>query len=173
MATTKAKSEIGRIDPFEEMREMMEAWSPFRWGWNRPVWSAWPTRALHPMATMFEDPWVFNGDWVPAMDVIEDEKATVVRLELPGVEAEKVNVRVDEGCLVVEGERERETVEENGEVRRRERRWGKFYRSVSLPEGADADKISAEYDKGILTVRVPRPEIKAAKGKKIEIKLAA
>ena len=158
MATAKSKSEIARIDPLEEMTEMMRAWAPFRWGWNPAMLGA---------------PWVFNGDWAPAMDVVDEEKATVVRLELPGVEPEKVSVRVEEGCLVVEGERERETVEGGGEVCRRERRWGKFYRSVSLPEGADPDKISAEDSDGILTIRVPRSEIKAAKGRKIEIKKAA
>lgn len=170
--TTTGKSEIARVDPFEEMREMMEAWAPFRWGWEHP-WPAWPMRSMPSLAAMFEAPWVFKGDWAPAMDVVDEEKATVVRIELPGVEPGRVNVRVEEGCLVIEGERERETVEGDGEVRRRERRWGKFYRSISLPEGAEADKITAEYEKGILTVRVPRPEIKAVKGKKIEIKMAA
>lgn len=169
MATTKAKSEIARRDPFEEMREMMEEWAPFRWGWNH-FWPTWPAR---PTAGMFGDPLIFRGDWIPAMDVVEEEKATVVRMELPGVDPEKVAVRVEEGFLIVEGERERETVEGNGEIRRRERRWGKFCRSVSLPEGANADKITAEYDKGVLTVRIPRPEVKVATGKKIEIKMAA
>jgi HSP20 family protein len=174
MATTKAKkAEIVRIDPFKEMREMMEGWEPFTYGrglfW--PTWPTWPARSL---AAMLEEPLVFKGDWIPAMDVVEEDKASVVRMELPGMEPEKVTVRIEGGNLIVEGEREKETVDGgNGAVRRQERRWGKFYRAVSLPEGADPDRVTAEFDKGVLTVTVPRPALKAPKGKKIEIKKAA
>lgn len=170
MASAKKGSEIARVDPFEEMREMMEGWSPFGWGRDR-WWPTWPLR----WPAMFEDPLSFKSDWIPAMDVVEEDKASVVRMELPGIEPEKVTVRVEDGFLIVEGERARETVDGDGGVaRRRERRWGKFCRSVSLPRGAEADRVTAEFDKGILTVRIPRPELKkAAKGRTIEIRKAA
>jgi len=70
--------------------------------------------------------------------------------------------------------RNRETADGKGAARRTERRWGKFFRSITLPEGAEAEKIDAEFDKGVLTVRIPTPQAKpATAGKKIKVKAKA
>ncbi|MDN5854521.1 MAG: Hsp20/alpha crystallin family protein [Actinomycetia bacterium] len=91
----------------------------------------------------------------PAADVERDGDDAVVRIELPGVDVENdVTVEVDEGRLVVRGERRDERTEENDGRSLREIHYGEFHRSFSLPKHVDSDAISASYDSGVLTVRV-------------------
>lgn len=108
------------------------------------------------------------GSWMPAMDVYETEESIVAKLELPGIEPGDVDVSVEDHTLTVSGTREftSDTNEEN--YHRVERRYGSFVRSISLPQTADVERVSASFDKGVLTVEVPKVE--RAKPKKIEIK---
>ena len=108
-----------------------------------------------------------GGAWMPAMDVFETEGAIVAKLELPGIEPSDVEVAVEDATLTVSGKREfaSETNEDN--YHRVERRYGSFSRSISLPQTADVEKVSARFDKGVLTIEVPKSE--RAKPKKIEI----
>ena len=107
------------------------------------------------------------GAWMPAMDVFETESAIVAKLELPGIEPGDVEVAVEDATLTVSGKREfaSETNEEN--YHRVERRYGSFARSIALPQTADVEKVNARFDKGVLTIEVPKSE--RAKPKKIEI----
>ncbi len=90
----------------------------------------------------------------------------MIRAELPGVDPEKdVEVTVESGMLTVHAERREETKED----RHSEFKYGSLTRSVSLPEGADPDKITASYDKGILTVTVPVPEEAKPSARRIAI----
>jgi HSP20 family protein len=108
-----------------------------------------------------------TGAWMPAMDVFERDDAIVAKLELPGIEPNDVEVAVEDATLTVSGTREfaSETNEEN--YHRVERRYGSFSRSIALPQTADVEKVSARFDKGVLTIEVPKSE--RAKPKKIEI----
>ena len=108
-----------------------------------------------------------TGAWMPAMDVFETQDAIVAKLELPGIEPGDVEVAVEDSTLTVSGTREfaSETNEEN--YHRVERRYGSFSRSIALPQTADVEKVSARFDKGVLTIEVPKSE--RAKPKKIEI----
>lgn len=108
-----------------------------------------------------------TGAWMPAMDVFETQDAIVAKLELPGIEPNDVEVAVEDATLTVSGTREfaSETNEEN--YHRVERRYGSFSRSIALPQTADVEKVSARFDKGVLTIEVPKSE--RAKPKKIEI----
>jgi HSP20 family protein len=108
-----------------------------------------------------------TGAWMPAMDVFETEDEIVAKLELPGIEPNEVEVQVEDSTLTVSGKREfsSETNEEN--YHRVERRYGAFTRSIALPQTADVEKVAAKFDKGVLTVEVPKVE--RAKPKKIEI----
>lgn len=109
-----------------------------------------------------------TGAWMPAMDVFEGDDAIVAKLELPGIEPNDVEVAVGDATLTVSGKREfaSETNEEN--YHRVERRYGSFARSITLPQTADVEKVGASFDRGILTIEVPKVE--RAKPKKIEIK---
>jgi HSP20 family protein len=109
-----------------------------------------------------------RNTWVPALDVRETEDRYELSLDLPGLEANDVSVNYEDGTLTVSGKREFSS-EDSGETWHRiERSFGTFARSVRLPRAAYGDKIEATFDKGVLTVSVPKVE--AAKPRTIEVK---
>jgi HSP20 family protein len=105
--------------------------------------------------------------WAPALDVREDKDSFVIRAELPGLKREDIEVSLQDGALVISGERTVEKVEEGVEVHRQERYYGKFQRALTLPEPVAADKVKADYKDGVLTVTLPKTE--EAKPKKIDV----
>jgi HSP20 family protein len=96
--------------------------------------------------------------WVPPMDLVETQDQLVLRADLPGLERGDVNVEVKDGVLTVSGERKAEHQERKDGAYRVERAFGSFSRSMALPESVDADKITADFDKGVLEIRIPKPE---------------
>jgi HSP20 family protein len=96
--------------------------------------------------------------WVPAMDLTETDEHLVLRADLPGLDKDDVKIEVKDGVLTVSGERKAEQEERTDGFYRVERAFGGFSRSMSLPEHVDAEKITAEFDKGVLEVRIPKPE---------------
>jgi HSP20 family protein len=96
--------------------------------------------------------------WVPAMDLVETEDALILRADLPGLERDDVNIEIKDRVLTVSGERKSEHEEKADGFHRVERAYGGFARSLTLPEGVVADKIEANFDKGVLEVRIPKPE---------------
>ena len=102
------------------------------------------------------------ADWVPAVDVVEENDRFVLRADVPGVNPENIDVSMENGVLTVSGHRENETTEDAGGVKRIERLSGRFYRRFSLPESANAENITARSANGIQEVVIPKqPEIKA------------
>jgi HSP20 family protein len=103
-----------------------------------------------------------NGErgrrWVPAMDLIEKEDALVLRADLPGLDRDDVAIEVKDNVLTVAGERKAAHEEKAEGFHRVERAYGSFSRTLTLPEGIDADAVTAEFDKGVLEVRIPKPE---------------
>jgi HSP20 family protein len=99
--------------------------------------------------------------WSPAVEVKEKEGKLLVTAELPGLKKEDVQVHIDGDTLVVEGERKQEKEEKREGYYHSERSYGKFYRSIRLPEGAKADQVAAQFNNGVLEVSVPIPEVKA------------
>jgi len=98
----------------------------------------------------------------PAIDVAEDGAAITVSAELPGLERKDVEVSVKDGVLAIRGEKRREAGSDEGRFHRVERRYGSFYRALSLPETVDAEGIDARFKDGVLVVTLPkRPEAKA------------
>ena len=96
--------------------------------------------------------------WVPAMDLLATDEHLVLRADLPGLDREDVNVEIKDGVLTVSGERKAEREERGRDFYRAERAFGSFSRSLALPEHVDAEKISADFDKGVLEIRIPKPE---------------
>ena len=109
------------------------------------------------------------SSWSPAVDIIEDEKEFLVKVSLPDVKKEDAHVSVENGVLVISGERKFEKEEKNKRYHRTERSYGSFTRSFSLPEGADPAKVRAEFKDGLLRVHMPKSE--TAKPKQIEVKV--
>ena len=96
--------------------------------------------------------------WMPAMDLVETDDRFVLRADLPGLSESDVNIEVEDNVLTVSGERkaEHETTKEG--YHRVERAFGGFSRSLTLPEGVDAGAVEATFDRGVLEVRIPKPE---------------
>ena len=108
-----------------------------------------------------------SSGWVPALDVQEDKDSFVVRTELPGLKREDIQVSLHDGALVISGERKAEVAQEGVEIHRQERYHGKFQRVLTLPSPVSADKVSAQYKDGVLTVTLPKTE--EAKPKQIDV----
>jgi HSP20 family protein len=97
--------------------------------------------------------------WSPAIEVKQEKGRLLVIAELPGVNFEDVKAHVVGDALVIEGERKFEKEEKRGEYFHTERRYGRFYRAIPLPEGANVEKASASFNNGVLTVALPVPEV--------------
>lgn len=105
--------------------------------------------------------------WAPPVDIEETPDHLVFRAELPGMSREDIDVELEDGVLMLNGEKKEEPKAENVQGLLYERRWGTFTRRFTLPRAVDANAINATYSNGVLTVRVPKAE--EAKGRKIEI----
>lgn len=145
-----------RWDPFKELEEMERR-----------------------LATMFgRAPVRKNGEkeealtvaeWAPLVDITEDEKEYVIKAELPEVKKEDIKLTVHDDVLTITGERKSEKEEKGKKYHRVERAYGSFMRSFTLPEDADASKVTAESKDGVLKVHLPKSE--KAKPKSIEVKV--
>jgi HSP20 family protein len=115
-------------------------------------------------------PWeeTLPGAWTPDLEVADTGKEIVVKAEVPGLGPEDIDVRVSGSVLTLSGEKKEESEEKREGYYRSERRFGSFFRTIDLPPGARADSVTAEYAKGILTVKIGKTEAPAPK--KIEVK---
>ena len=101
----------------------------------------------------------FRGSWVPSVDIYEtDTHDLVLRAELPGMSREDIEVTVENGTIVIKGEKKFDTEVKEEHYRRIERTYGTFHRSFTLPNTVDAAKVAAEYKNGVLTVTLPFKE---------------
>jgi HSP20 family protein len=108
------------------------------------------------------------GAWAPPVDIFERQDHLVIRAEVPGVDMEDMDIRIENGVLTLHGERKQETEVQEQNAYRMERIYGMFTRSFSLPTTVDAAKVTATYKDGVLEVTVPK--IETAKPKNVEIK---
>ncbi len=144
-----------------------------------------PVRELHSMQnemnrlfnTFFDSP---NGGgnggaqasvrrWIPAMDVVETPDHFVLRADLPGMSENDVNIELEDNVLTISGERKSEHEQRNEGYYRVERASGSFSRSLTLPEGVEADGIQASFKNGVLEVQIAKPE--QQKPRKVQISL--
>lgn len=141
-------------DPWEEMEQMQERMAHL-----------FDLTALRPDVGQ---ELISARDWAPLVDITEDDKEYLIKAELPEVKKEEVKVGVENGVLNLSGERKHE--EETGAKKqhRMERSYGRFVRSFTLPDDADAAKVSAEFKDGLLKVHVPKSQ--STKPKAIEVK---
>ena len=108
----------------------------------------------------------------PPVDVAESEKAYEIAAELPGMDEKNIEVKVANGNLTIKGEKQEEKEEKKKDYYLHERHFGSFERSFEMPEGVDADKIEANFKKGVLTVTLPKKAEAQKPAKKIEVKAA-
>ena len=133
----------------------VEVSDPFRAldSWMDELWRNWPARNLADSASAMPR---------PAMDVIENEQSFVIRLDLPGLKPDDVNVEVENDVLTISGEMG-DTVEREGDrYHYRERTYGSFQRSVRLSNTIDTEHVEANFENGVLNITLPKlPEAKA------------
>jgi HSP20 family protein len=114
-----------------------------------------------------EEGWL-KGRLVPSLDLSETANAIDVRMDLPGIKPEEIDVQLNNGVLTVSGERKEEKEEKDKMYHRVERRRGSFSRSVTLPASVMEDKVEAQYRDGVLTISMQKTD--EAKSRKIKVK---
>jgi HSP20 family protein len=98
-----------------------------------------------------------SGRWIPAMDLVETDDHLVLRGDLPGMTEDDVDIEIKDNVLTVSGERKSEQEERAEGYHRVERSFGRFSRSLTLPQGIDPDKVEAKFENGVLEVQIPKP----------------
>jgi HSP20 family protein len=110
---------------------------------------------------------LMNGSFVPAVDVYEDTHKVVLKLEVPGIKQEDLDIRIENQTLTIKGERKFESEEKEENFHRIERRFGNFVRSFTVPQSVDTASIAAHYDAGVLSVTLNKKA--EAKPKQVKI----
>ncbi len=114
-----------------------------------------------------EEAEIERADWIPAADVYEDEREYLLALDLPGIKRDGLDVSLDEGRLVIRGER---AAAQELHTRRAERPQGRFVRTFSLPDAVDRARIAADYKDGVLLLPLPKRSERPGRGLKIDVK---
>ncbi len=148
---------LTRWDPFKEMRDLHDRLNS--------IFGLSPVRAGDGTEET-----ITVAEWSPLVDIIEDDKEYLIKAELPEVRRGNARVTVENGVLSISGERKYQKEEKGKKYHRVERAYGSFYRSFTMPDDADAEKVSAEFKDGILTVRLAKSE--KARPKTIDVKVS-
>jgi HSP20 family protein len=120
-------------------------------------------RMSEEMDRIFNDPGAGQNQieslmWAPALEVAERDGNFVIHAELPGIRPEEVNVEVADDAILIQGERQSQTQGIKGGTRRTERRYGRFYRAIPLPAGANTSESKANFQNGVLEITIPLQE---------------
>jgi HSP20 family protein len=110
-----------------------------------------------------------TANFVPPVDIYEDEHSVNIKMEVPGIDQKDIDVRVENNTLVVRGERKFNKEEKEENFHRIERRYGSFYRAFSLPNSLDTENVSADYENGVLTIKLNKKA--EAKPKQIKVNI--
>lgn len=152
------------LDPLSQFRRLSEQMD--RWFDSMGM-----GRTGNRLSGMNDNPWAQNAAnmWAPELETFLRDDQFVVRMDLPGVNKEDVNVEVTDDALVIHGERQQTHQEERDGFYRSERSYGRFYREVQLPEGAQPDSAKANYRDGVLEVTVTAPPRQLNRPRRVEI----
>lgn len=162
-ATVPVKSErsLRARDPFDMFEELHQELGRF-WGQMGPVF---PRPWFRPFGRIAE-----VAPWVPRVDAFEKDGNLVIKAELPGVKKEDVTVTIEDGDLIVSGERKSESEVKEEDYYRMERTFGSFHRRLAIPFDVKAEEIKASFTDGVLEVTIPKPSEEKPAVKKIAVK---
>ena len=118
---------------------------------------------------LFSEP-VTTRPWAPPVDIMENDNELVLKADLPDIDLKDVDIQIEQGTLTLSGQRKFEKSEKGAGYHRLERAYGEFVRCFSLPDTVDAEKVKADYQRGVLTVTLPKKEV--AKPKTIKVQVA-
>ena len=133
------------VSPFSLMRQLMEDLDQLTAGGTGTSGAAPARRSGR------------DALWVPTIEVSEEDGQLVVRADVPGVNRDQIEVEIDDGQLIISGERKEEHEERRGGFYRTEVSYGRFYRAVPLPDGVHPEQAQATFNNGVLEIRIPRP----------------
>ena len=150
---------LTRWNPFREMEDMQRRMSTLF------DWSPLRRSSMTPGEENISVP-----EWAPLVDIAEDEKEYLIKVELPEVQKDNVKVTTEGGTLTISGERKSEREEKGRKFHRMERYYGRFERSFSIPDDAEGDNVKAEFKDGVLRVHLAKSE--KARPKQIEVKVS-
>jgi HSP20 family protein len=108
--------------------------------------------------------------WSPRVDLFEKDGKVIVKADIPGIDEKKLDVQLRNGVLTISGNKEETVEKKERNIHRIERSYGSFIRSILLPEGIDQEAVNADYQKGVLTITIPKA--KEAQTEKISVKVA-
>lgn len=106
--------------------------------------------------------------WTPSTDMSEDENEYVIKMDIPGMTKDDIEVNFEDNRIVIRGERSEEEKEEKKDYIRKERYSGSFYRSFTIPKTVDEDQIKAKFEEGVLKINLPKAEVSKPKEVKVE-----
>ena len=132
-------------------------------------WTPFP-EPFNELDKFFDFPGVQGGNFVPSLDIYQDNERVVVEAPLPGVNPEEINIAIENDVLTIEGKSEKNSEVDEKDYYRKEVRYGMFHRSVALPVSVDGQKAKAEYEDGILKITIPKEERVKEKSIKIQVK---
>jgi HSP20 family protein len=112
---------------------------------------------------------LMGGSFIPSVDVYEDDNSIILKMEVPGVDQKDIDVRVENNLLTVQGERKFEKEEKEENFQRIERRYGRFSRSFTLPNSVDSEHVQADYENGVLKIKLTKRA--EAKPKQIKVNI--
>src|SRR5579859_2697862 len=118
-----------------------------------------------------QDDSLTTSSFAPAVDVYEDEHKVSLKIEVPGIDEKDIDVRIENNTLTVQGERKIEKEEKEENYRRVERQYGSFTRTFTLPQTVDTEHVSANYEKGVLKITLPKKA--EAKPKQIKVNVGS
>jgi HSP20 family protein len=107
--------------------------------------------------------------WAPSVDIFETDNELVLKADVPGVDEKEIDIRIENGTLLLKGERKFERDEKNKGFHRLERSYGSFVRYFTVPETVDTDNVKADFKQGVLTVVLPKKEIAKPKAIKVQV----
>lgn len=163
-------SALAKLNPFRKAGEL-SPWRPFS-NWDPLVemenlmrrveraFPQWPRETGEALAVT---------EWSPSVDITENDKEYTVKAELPDVKKEDIKVSVEDGTLSITGERKAEKEEKGVKYHRIERSYGRFERAFTLPDEADAEKITSEHKDGVLVVHLPKNPQAKPKARQIAV----
>jgi HSP20 family protein len=135
-----------RWDPFREMLSLQDRM-------NRLFQE---TAAGSGSVSRSGDESLLSGAFIPPVDVYEDDKSIVLKMEVPGIDQKDIDIRLENNVLSVQGERKFEQEEKQENFQRIERHYGSFNRSFTLPNTVDTDSVRADYENGVLKVKLAK-----------------
>jgi HSP20 family protein len=147
---------------------VLTRWEPFR---EFSTLQDRINRVFRESYTGNQDDSLTTSSFAPAVDVYEDEHKVSLKIEVPGIEEKDIDVRVENNTLTVHGERKIEKEEKEENYRRVERQYGSFTRTFTLPQTVDTENVSANYDKGVLKITLPKKA--EAKPKQIKVNVGS